>query len=198
MKLILLYTASDPECSEIMEVIGNIQAIREICTPVDVSHSNVYNILKTSTNITITEFPTLISIKVVNGTKKIYKYEGYEKCARYIEGVLENIKRQDEKQQQQQEESFSTGATSLNDIGLGNIQEKYEPKPSISNNTKESMNHSSQKSSTGMPIKNKRNAKQVDRIGEFMKSRSNQKMMAQKQDNSSPQNIKITSPRMDR
>lgn len=197
MKLILLYTASDPKCSEIMEIMSNIPPIQEICSHVEVSQSNVYNILKTSTNITIKKFPTIMSIQIVNGTKKIYKYEGYEKCAKYVEGVLENIKRQDEKQQQQQEESFSTGATSLNDIGLGNIQEKYEPKQTNLTN-KEVFNPSSQKSSAGMPIKNKRNAKQVDRIGEFMKSRSNQKMMAQKQDNSSPQNIKITSPRMDR
>lgn len=184
MNRLFLYDGGNQANMDVYSAVGSVEQIRQNTIPLNMKNQQAYNIVTSSTNIRIQQLPVMFEY----GDGKILKYEGLDHVKAYIENVVKSVAETDDYPQYEQEEEqeeYTTGATNISDLGF-NLppvkQALVQPK-----NTGQTL-----------PVKAKRSSKQASIIDGFVNSRNNQKRMKQKNDNSSPGSIKITSPKMSR
>lgn len=188
MNRLFLYDGGNQANMDVYNAVGKVEQIRKNTIPLNMKNQQAYNIVTSSTNIQIQQLPVMFEY----GDGKILKYEGLDHVTAYIENVVKSVAETDdypqyeqEEEQEEEHEEYTTGATNISDLG-------FNPPPAKQVVT--------QPKNTGqtLPVKAKRSSKQASIIDGFVNSRNNQKRMKQKNDNSSPGSIKITSPKMSR
>ena len=186
MKLLFVFSSSDPISVNVFNRIKGIHEIKNITTPVDVCNETVNTIIKNSTNIRLHELPAIF----IYGNGKIDKFEGVNSVTNYIDEIENNINTKPEPKPEQYT------ATKISDLDL-----EEEP---VVQRTLINQNMNTQRTPIdqgpprpdvqNMPIKSKRQGTQNKKIDEFMNKRINNQPPS---DSSSQTRVKITSPKMD-
>jgi hypothetical protein len=192
MKILLLFSSTDTESLQVYERIRDIEPIKTLTVPIDVSNQTANTIIRNSSNIKVSEIPVIF----VYGNGKVDKYEGMKSVSEFITQIEKNIndrrtrQKVEEEVEEVEEEEVSDNqqykTTKISDLNL-----EIEDKPAQQQNTIDQ--GPPRPNIQNMPIKSKRSTKQNKSIDQFM----NQRKEMNSNVNQHPSRIQITSPKME-
>jgi hypothetical protein len=115
--IILLYSNQDSRFNNRLRSLKTNYELMRLLNPVSIDNKDIYNIIKTSTNVVVKEVPCLLDIEGEN----ISMFEGFDKTNEYIDELVEHL--------ESKKAETSPKVTDLSALGLVDDSPRHDTNP---------------------------------------------------------------------